>query len=235
MSPRKGHSRGRIRPLRMLVRGCLAGLCLSVGLVLPWRWIDPPTTAFILREGSLRDGPVRHRWIAWEGISPELAVAVVASEDQKFFQHDGFDWASIQSAIETKQAGGRLRGASTISQQVAKNLYLWPNQSWTRKGTEAYLTVWIELLWPKRRILEVYLNVAEFADGVFGVGAAADHVIGSPPGELTPRDAALLAAVLPNPKRLSAEDPSDYVRRRTSEIMAVVIDLGGVTYLADSP
>ena len=160
---------------------------------------------------------------------------MIASEDQKFFQHDGFDWASIQSAIETRQAGGRLRGASTISQQVAKNLYLWPNQSWIRKGAEAYLTVWIEFLWPKRRILEVYLNVAEFADGVFGVGAAADHLIGSPPGELTPRDAALLAAVLPNPKRLSAEDPSDYVRRRTSEIMAVVIDLGGVAYLADSP
>ena len=233
MTLRKGRSRGRIRPLRMLVLAGLAGLCLSVGTVLPWRWHDPPTTAFMLREGRLREEPLRHRWIAWNELPPELAVAVIASEDQKFFQHNGFDWASIRSAIEESRGGSRLRGASTISQQVAKNLYLWPNQSWIRKGVEAYLTVWIELLWPKRRILEVYLNVAEFADGVFGTGAAADHLIGRAPGEFTSYDGALLAAVLPDPKRLSAATPSDYVRRRASEIMGVVEDLGGVGYLAD--
>ena len=231
MRLRKRRSRGRIRPLRMLVLAGLASVCLSVGIVLPWRWIDPPTTAFMLREGRLRDDPLRHRWIAWNEVPPVLAVAVIASEDQKFFQHNGFDWDSIRSAIEESRTGGRLRGASTISQQVAKNLYLWPDQSWPRKGAEAYLTGWIELLWPKRRILEVYLNVAEFADGIFGAGAAADHVIGRAPGEFTSYDGALLAAVLPNPKRLSAAEPSDYVRRRAREIMAVVEDLGGVAYL----
>ncbi len=231
MRLRKRRSKGRIRPLRMLVLAGLASVCLSVGIVLPWRWVDPPTTAFMLREGRLRDDPLRHRWIAWNEVPPVLAVAVIASEDQKFFQHYGFDWDSIRSAIEDSRGGGRLRGASTISQQVAKNLYLWPDQSWLRKGAEAYLTGWIELLWPKRRILEVYLNVAEFADGVFGAGAAADHLIGRAPGEFTSYDAALLAAVLPNPKRLSAAEPSDYVRRRAREIMAVVEDLGGVAYL----
>ena len=235
MITRNRRARGLIGPFRTLVYGCVAVVCVSVGIVLPLRWIDPPTTAFMFRDELLRDGPVRHRWVAWDGIAPELAVAVIASEDQKFFQHSGFDWDSIRSAIDERQAGGRLRGASTISQQLAKNLYLWPNQSWIRKGVEAYLTAWIELFLPKHRILEIYLNVAEFGDGVFGAGAAADHLIGTPPGNLTRRDAALLAAVLPNPKRLSASDPSDYVRRRTGEIMGVVEDLGGIAYLADPP
>ena len=235
MIARRRRARGRIRPFRTLAYGCVAVVCLSVGIILPLRWIDPPTTAFMFRDALQRDEPVRHRWVAWDGITPELAVAVIASEDQKFFQHSGFDWDSIRSALEERQAGGRLRGASTISQQLAKNLYLWPNQSWIRKGVEAYLTVWIEFLLPKHRILEIYLNVAEFGDGVFGAGAAADHLIGTPPGDLTRRDAALLAAVLPNPKRLSASDPSDYVRRRTGEIMGVVEDLGGIAYLASSP
>ena len=133
--------------------------------------------------------------------------------------------------MEENRRSGRFRGASTISQQVAKNVYLWPEQSWIRKGVEAYLTAWIELLWPKHRILEVYLNVAEFGAGVFGVGAAADRLIGKPPAELTAYDAAVLAAVLPSPKRMSAARPSEYVTRRAAEIMASVEQLGGITHL----
>ena len=186
MSRAKSRSSRRLRLLRVLGLSLLAFICLTVALVLPWRWAAPPTTAFMARESRLRDEPVAHRWVDWEGISPNLAVAMIASEDQKFFQHNGFDWASIQSALEESRQGGRFRGASTISQQVAKNLYLWPEQSWIRKGAEAYLTAWIELLWPKRRILEVYLNVAEFGAGVFGVGAAADRLIGKPPWSSLP-------------------------------------------------
>lgn len=234
-APRMSRAKSRSSRPNWLLRasglGVLAFICLTVALILPWRWTALPTTAFMVRENRLRDQPIAHRWVDWPGISPNLAVAVIASEDQKFFQHSGFDWESIQSSLEENRRSGRFRGASTISQQVAKNVYLWPEQSWIRKGVEAYLTAWIELLWPKRRILEVYLNVAEFGAGVFGVGAAADRLIGKPPAELTAYDAAVLAAVLPSPKRMSAARPSEYVTRRAAEIMASVEQLGGITYL----
>jgi monofunctional biosynthetic peptidoglycan transglycosylase len=146
--------------------------------------------------------------------------------------HSGFDWDAIQSALERNREGGRLRGGSTISQQLAKNLYLWPSQNLLRKGAEAYFTVWIELLWPKRRILEVYLNVAEFGPGVFGVGAASDRYLNKAPASLSPYDAAVLVAVLPSPGRMSATSPSDYVRARARQIQAEVSRLGGVRYLS---
>jgi monofunctional biosynthetic peptidoglycan transglycosylase len=206
---------------------------LTVALVLPWRWIPPPTTAFILRERLVSDEPVHYDWVPYEEISVNLAIAVVAAEDQKFPIHHGFDWESIQDALEDARNGDDLRGASTISQQVAKNLYLTPGQSWIRKGTEAYLTAWIELLWPKHRILEVYVNVAEFGPGVFGVGAAAERLIGKPPSELSAYDASVLAAVLPSPKRMSVASPSTYVRTRAGQIRRSVRQLGGVAYLAD--
>ncbi len=224
----------RIRYLRIALIAPIAVLIVTILLVLPWRWIPPPTTAFILRERVLREEPVHYRWIPRAGISSNLAIAAVAAEDQKFPDHSGFDWVAIREALERNQEGERVRGGSTISQQVAKNLFLWPGQSWVRKGMEAYLTVWIELLWPKRRILEVYLNVAEFGPGVFGVGAAADRLIGTSPAELTPYQAAILVAVLPSPKRMSAADPSPYVRTRASQIQAAVGALGGASYLRGS-
>lgn len=202
---------------------------LTIVMVLPWRWLAPPTSAFMLGERLAGDTAVDYRWIAWDGISPHLAMAVVAAEDQKFPIHHGFDFASIADALE--QNAGRRRGASTISQQVAKNLFLWPGRSYIRKGIEAYCTVLIEILWPKRRILEIYLNVAEFGPGIFGAEAASRRFFDKPARDLTPWEASLLAAVLPNPKKMSAGRPSAYVRGRASEIRAWVRKLGGRNYL----
>lgn len=193
------------------------------------RWVDPPTSAFMLREQLTR--PVRHRWIDWPQISPHAKVAVIAAEDQKFPEHHGFDLESINDALEDRERGRRVRGASTISQQVAKNLFLWPGQSWVRKGLEAYFTVLIETLWPKRRILEVYLNIAEFGSGVFGIGAASEVYFGKRPASLSAPDAALLAAVLPSPKRMRVQAPSRYVRSRQDWILGQMRGVGGVGLL----
>jgi monofunctional biosynthetic peptidoglycan transglycosylase len=207
---------------------------LSLVLILPWRWIAPPTTAFIARERmdrtGARDVAVHYRWRAWEEISPHLAIAVVAAEDQKFPSHHGFDFESISKAL--REGLRRPRGASTISQQVTKNLFLWRERSLLRKGLEAYLTVLVEGLWPKRRILEVYLNVAEFGPGVFGAGAASEVLLGKTAADLTLSDAALLATVLPSPGRMSPLHPSPYVRQRAVEIEEAVQSLGGARYLA---
>jgi monofunctional biosynthetic peptidoglycan transglycosylase len=217
---------------RALLAVLIAVPALTVALILPWRWLPPPITAFILRERLVSDEPVYYDWVPYEQISANLAISVVAAEDQKFPIHHGFDWESIQEALEAARNGDDLRGASTISQQVAKNLYLTPGQNWVRKGTEAYLTAWIELLWPKRRILEVYMNVAEFGPGVFGVGAASERLVGKPPAELSGYDASVLAAVLPSPKRMFVDNPSTYVRTRAGQIRTSVRQLGGGGYLA---
>jgi monofunctional biosynthetic peptidoglycan transglycosylase len=158
-------------------------------------------------------------------ISRFAALAVVAAEDQRFPLHHGFDFAEIGEALE-ERGNGRLRGASTISQQVAKNLFLWQGRSFVRKGLEAWLTLWIELLWPKRRILEVYLNLAELGPGVFGVEAASRRTFGKPAARLEAEEAALLAAVLPNPVRYRADAPSSYVRHRAARIRREMDRLG---------
>lgn len=222
---------GVIRVFYFLAAAGLASMLLTIALVLPWRWFAPPTSAFMLRERLLKGTSVHYRWIPWEGIAPHLAMAVVAAEDQKFPLHHGFDFESIAQALEEK--GGARRGASTISQQVAKNLFLWPGRSYIRKGLEAYMTLLIETLWPKRRILEVYLNVAEFGPGTFGAGAAGRRFFDKPALDLSLWEASLLAAVLPNPKKMSAQRPSYYVQRRASEIRWWVHQLGGVHYLED--
>jgi len=201
---------------------------LTIAVVLPWRWIPPPTTAFIERARAERG--VAYHWIRLADISPNLAICVVAAEDQKFPKHHGFDVASIASAVREKRK--RPRGASTLSQQVVKNLFLWPGRSALRKAIEAWLTAFTELLWPKRRILEIYLNVTEFGPGIFGAAAASQRLFGKSAAELTLREAALLAAVLPNPKVMSAARPSRYVARRATEIEREVRNLGGPSYLA---
>ena len=195
----------------LMVAGVVA---LSILLVLPLRWVDPPFSAFMAWhwiEGRLagRQPPlVFHEWADWGVIAPEMALAVVAAEDQRFPEHGGFDLVEIRKAWQRHRDGGRLRGASTLSQQTAKNLYLWPGRDWLRKGLEAWLTALIELLWPKQRILEVYLNVAEFDTAVFGVEAAAQHHFGVAASALSARQAARLAAVLPDPKGRSATLPT---------------------------
>lgn len=160
-----------------------------------------------------------------------MALAVIAAEDQKFPQHWGFDWQQIKSAVKENKRRTHVRGASTITQQVAKNLFLWPGRSYVRKGLEAYFTVVLELLWSKQRILEVYLNIAEFSPGVFGVAAASARYFAKSAAGLNAHDAALLAAVLPNPRRLMLSRPSSYLHSRARWIRNQMDQLGGVNYL----
>ncbi len=204
------------------MRGVFAVLAATVLPVLFLRCVDPPTTAFMLRYrvASWFDDrpPLRQQWVDWDEISIWPKLAVIASEDQKFGEHAGFDVSAIRKAWAHNERGRRLRGGSTISQQLAKNLFLWSGRSWVRKGLEAWFTLWIEALWPKRRVLEVYLNVVELGPGVFGVGAAAETFFDRPASQLDRRQASLLAAVLPNPRRLSVAKPSPYVRTRAAWI-----------------
>lgn len=222
----------RRRRVRWWLRGvlCIAGASVLPVVVL--RFVDPPTTAFVLRYrvASLFENapPLRREWASWDEISPAMKLAVIASEDQRFASHAGFDVDAIQQAWTHNERGRRVRGGSTISQQLAKNLFLWPQRSWARKGLEAWFTLWIELLWPKRRVLEVYLNVIELGPGIFGVEAASRHYFGLPAKRIDRRQAALLAAVLPNPRRLDAGDPSPYVRSRASWILVQMGRLGDV-------
>jgi monofunctional biosynthetic peptidoglycan transglycosylase len=225
-----GGARGRRTAWRRVGRAALvAALCAVAGpplAILVLRFVPPPTSSFIL----LHDGPVRHEWVPWREISPQLAIAVVAAEDQRFLEHHGFDFAQISSALSGQEAR-RLRGASTLTQQVAKNLFLWPGRSWLRKGLEAWLTVWIEALWPKRRILEVYLNFAEFGPGVYGAGAASRLYFGSAPKSLGPEEAARLAAVLPDPRRIRVLEPGPWAEERAAQIQDLVASLGGPWFL----
>jgi monofunctional glycosyltransferase len=211
-------------------------MVVSILATLALRWIPPPTTAMIMERRilSLWDGRsyrVDCRWTPWKGISPHAALAVIAAEDQNFAMHHGFDIKSIQKAIDAHERGKRLRGASTLSQQVAKNVFLWSGRSFVRKGLEAYFTVLIELIWPKRRILEVYLNIVELGDGIFGVEAAGRRFFQKPASSLTPEDAALLAAVLPNPIRFKVNRPSTYVRERRDWIIQQMGQLGGAAFI----
>ena len=238
---RAGGARNRVLishpALRVAARVLTYFVLGSVAAVLVMRWVRPVTTAFMIESRLYalvtgdRDYSTDYRWVSYRDISPQVPIAVVAAEDQKFPIHAGFDFDAIADAIEDGADGGPSRGASTISQQVAKNLFLWPGRSWLRKGIEAYFTVLIETLWPKRRILEVYLNTAEFGKGVFGVGAAAQRFFDEPVSRLDREQAARLAAVLPSPRRLHADRPSDYVRARTEKIELEAARLGGPSYL----
>jgi monofunctional biosynthetic peptidoglycan transglycosylase len=213
--------------LKVILLTPLGLFACSVLPVLLLRWVPPPTTAFML-EAEIR--PVHQHWVAWPRISPEMKLAVVASEDQKFPTHHGFDFEAIDKAIEHNEKHRRVRGASTISQQTAKNLFLWSGRSYVRKGLEAYFTVLLETLWPKHRILEMYLNIARFGPDVYGVEEAAHRYFGKPAAQLDAHEAALLAAVLPNPERMHAGRPSDYVQARADEVEEQM-RLQGANYL----
>lgn len=194
-------------------------LALPVPILLAYRFLPPPATPLMVIRAA-EGAPWRQRWVPLARISPALIRAVIASEDEKFCTHHGFDWESLGAAWRGWRAGGKLRGASTISQQTAKNLFLWPGRSFLRKGIEAYLTVLIEALWSKERIIEVYLNVIEWGDGIYGAEMAARLELGKTAAALSARDAALLAAVLPNPRRFSVDHPSAYVEERAALIRA---------------
>jgi monofunctional biosynthetic peptidoglycan transglycosylase len=227
------------RSLRAILWTLGAGVLLSVASVVLLRWFDPPLSAF-MAEATISawierdpDFSLHHEWVDLAQISPNLALAVVASEDQKFPEHWGFDVEAIEKAYKLNQHSHRVRGASTISQQVAKNLFLWSGRSYFRKGLEAYFTVLIEACWPKRRILEIYLNIAEFGKGIFGAEAAAERLLHKPASRLSRSDAAVMAAVLPNPERYSITAPSRYVEQRRAWILDQMQALGGPEMLGE--
>ncbi len=227
------------RIIRWFGIGLLVWVGSSVLIVLLFRFVPPPTSAVMIGRkidamfDKSHDFTLRYRWAPMTRVSPNLPIALVAAEDQKFPAHHGFDVDAIQTALAEAEDGSRLRGASTISQQVAKNMFLWNGRSFVRKGFEVYFTVLIETLWPKRRIIEVYLNIAEFGDGIYGAAAASDRYFRSSPQQLTPHQSALLAAVLPSPRKLHADRPSSYVQRRADWIERQVRQLGGPAYLDD--
>ncbi|KTT18485.1 monofunctional biosynthetic peptidoglycan transglycosylase [Pseudomonas parafulva] len=222
--------------LRRLLRALLWFAAVSIVLVLVFRWVPPPGTALMLErkvQSWVSGEPIdlRREWVGWDHISDDLKVAVIAGEDQKFASHWGFDIPAIQAALAFNERGGSVRGASTLTQQVAKNLFLWPGRSWLRKGLEAWFTGLIELFWTKQRILEVYLNSAEWGQGVFGAQAAARHHFGVEASQLSRQQAAQLAAVLPSPLKWNAGKPSTYVASRAGWIRRQMSQLGGPSYL----
>lgn len=196
----------------------IAFVLAPVTWVALYLFVDPPANVLMLQRASEGE-TISHRPVAITRISPHVVRAVIAAEDSNFCTHSGFDVEAIQGAMKSNARGGRVRGASTISQQVAKNLFLWPQRSWLRKGLETYFTALIEFMWPKRRIMEAYLNIAEWGDGNFGVEAAARAHFGVSAADLTPLQAARLAAVLPNPNRWRADNPGPYVRRRAAMLV----------------
>jgi monofunctional glycosyltransferase len=211
-------ARTRRRPLLTTVSVLVLLLLTSVAV----HRIFPPPVTFLMVSRVLEGEGLSYRWRSLDDISPRLVEAVIASEDSTFCAHRGFDMKAIEKALKANERGGRVRGGSTISQQTAKNVFLWPGRDWIRKGLEAGYTVLIETLWGKRRIMEVYLNVAEWAPGVYGAEAAARHWFGKSAADLTPREAARLAAILPSPRRYKASAPGPYVRRRASRVQAAM-------------
>jgi len=230
---RRPQARRRRSWLRRLLWLLLMLAALPVIAVLLLRWVDPPVSAFMIAYRLDSGERVDYRFRPIERISPQLAIAIVAAEDQRFPEHSGFDVEAIRDALEEAREGGRTRGASTLSQQVAKNLFLWETSSWPRKALEAGFTVLIESLLPKRRILELHLNLAEFGPGIYGAEAAAQRFFGKPAATLTAAEAARLAVVLPSPRRFDAARPGGYQRRRAAWVQQQAQQLGGPSYLRE--
>ncbi len=208
---------------------------LSIATVILFKWVPIPFTPLMITriiefkiEGG--DAIYSHKWVPLEEISPNLQKAVIASEDGHFLTHSGFDFKAMQKAYKSNQKGKKLKGGSTISQQTAKNVFLWQGRSYVRKGLEAYFTVLIELIWGKERIMEVYLNSIEMGNGVYGAQEAARHWYGTTAKELTPIQAAGIAAILPNPRKFDAANSSPYINKRKNAIMRVMGHLGKIKY-----
>ena len=231
------HSRAKKWAKRLFLWLPLGFCLLSLGQVLVLKWVDPVTSSFMLTRqlSAWASGDwhlrVDYRWRDIDGISRYLPLAVVAAEDQRFPEHHGFDFKAMEKAYQGNQRGKKVRGGSTISQQLAKNLFLWSGRSYLRKALEAWYTLWIELLWSKQRILEVYVNVVEFGDGIYGAEAAAQRYFGIKAKHLGASRSARLAAVLPNPKRYSVDNPGPYMQRRARAIERQMRALGGPAFL----
>ena len=202
----------------------LSFLGSTIFFVILYRFVPVPITPLMVIRCAQQVGRgekirLKHHWVPMKEISSQLGIAVIASEDQRFLEHHGFDFKAIEKAIDENKKGKRRRGASTISQQTAKNVFLWPGSSWLRKGLEVYFTALIELFWSKERIMEVYLNSIEMGDGIYGAEAVAQQHFGRSAKKLTATNSALLAATLPNPLKFSSANPSRYMLKRQSAIM----------------
>ncbi|MDO5665273.1 MAG: monofunctional biosynthetic peptidoglycan transglycosylase [Bacteroidia bacterium] len=226
LEPKKFPFQGRFKKVisRILFKITLFFFIWSIGSVILYRFVPVYFTPLmgIRMVQQIADGEkpkVKHKWVSWTKISDNMKRAVLASEDQRFFDHSGFDRVEIKKALKENKTRKRPRGASTISQQTAKNVFLWPRSSWLRKGLEAYFTVLIEFLWPKERILTVYLNSMETGDGIYGVEAVAKEHFDTVAAKLTASQSALVAATLPNPLRFSSEKPSSYIKQRQAKIL----------------
>lgn len=222
---------------KLVLKVFLGVVLVSIFSVIVLKWINPITSSIMIQrkiEAMVTFSEkqiIAYHWVSYDEISKQMSLAVIAAEDQNFPFHFGFDLKEIEKAIEKSERGGKLRGASTITQQVAKNLFLWEGRSFIRKGIEAYFSLLIELFWTKERILEVYLNIVEMGDMIFGVGAASKIYFNKPPEKLQLDQAVLLAAILPNPQKYSVRNPSNYVLNRKDWIKRQMSLLGGTNYL----
>lgn len=230
---------GLIRRLfRLLVQLMLLSVLALFAILLIFRWVPVPTSAFIYMQNSLaQESPniyenAAYEWIDWNDIPPQIALAVIAAEDQRFPSHWGVDTVELKKVLLERRSGNKLqRGASTITQQTAKNLFLWNGRSYTRKIIEVGISIALEITWPKRRILEVYLNIAQFGEAIFGIKEASRLLFDKEPKELTREEAAMLAAVLPKPAISDVNDPRPELRKRQQWILKQMKQLGGVRYL----
>ncbi len=213
-----------------ILKTVITFIVLSIIWVVVYRFVPIPGTLLMLSRNINDNAPIHYDWQPLENITPHLALAVVSSEDNLFTQHNGFDIDAIKLAQEEAKKGKKLRGASTISQQTAKNVFLWNGRSWVRKGLEAYFTVLIELIWGKERIMEVYLNCIEMGNGIYGASAVAKHHFGTSADKLTKSQCALIAATLPNPRKYNSAKPSKYMLKRQSDILKLMKYIGKVDY-----
>ncbi len=207
-------------------------LTITVAWVLIYRVISPPFTWLMLQNRLFSDAPIQYDYKNISQISPHLQVCVMATEDQKFGQHHGWDIEAIQKAIQTNKKGKRKFGASTITQQVAKNVFLYPKRSYIRKSLEMYFTFWIETLWPKHRILEMYLNVAEMGDGIYGAEAAGQVYFKKNAAQLTLTESAAIASILPSPKKYKIKNPGPYIARRQQQVKKLYKSLNSLAFLS---
>ncbi|MBR5456558.1 MAG: monofunctional biosynthetic peptidoglycan transglycosylase [Bacteroidaceae bacterium] len=211
------------RIFKWLLRLVAAFVILSLSWVLVYRFVPVPATPLMYIRKISEGININHEWTPIESIAPDMQLAVIAAEDSYFMQHRGFDWNQIEKAQDDAKKGKKLRGASTISQQTAKNVFLWNGRSWIRKGLEAYFTMLIELFWSKERIMEVYLNSIEMGEGLYGIAAVAKANFNKVPAKLTRKECALIAATLPNPRKFSSKKPSKYTRKRQASIIKNMI------------
>ncbi|MBU3820508.1 monofunctional biosynthetic peptidoglycan transglycosylase [Flavobacteriaceae bacterium XHP0103] len=220
---------------KFILKTTLWFVVISIALVVIFRWVPVPITPLMViryfeKTDSNTEKIWKHDWVSIDAISKNLQLAVICSEDQNFLSHHGFDLKAIEKAIEHNKKGKRTRGASTISQQTAKNVFLWPQRSWIRKGLETYFTFLIELIWPKERIMEVYLNSIEMGNGIYGAEAASQYWFKKPASKLTQYQAAAIAAVLPNPRRYRASPASAYIQGRQNWIVTQMGYFGKLDY-----